>query len=65
MVRSNSNIHSGFADMSSAVSVVDGFNLPVQITNTAGCPDASCPQDLNLDCQYSGPPARTVALPHD
>ena len=37
---------------SSAVSLVQGFNLPLEITNTAGCPVASCPVDLGPNCQY-------------
>ncbi|KII90580.1 hypothetical protein PLICRDRAFT_538201 [Plicaturopsis crispa FD-325 SS-3] len=32
------------------VSVVDGFNVPVEITNTQGCSVASCPTDLNANC---------------
>ncbi|KIY72297.1 Osmotin, thaumatin-like protein [Cylindrobasidium torrendii FP15055 ss-10] len=39
------------------VSLVDGFNLPVTITPTAGCSEASCPVDLNPDCpaEIAGP----------
>lgn len=33
-----------------AVSLVDGFNLPVRISNNGGCPVADCPKDLNRDC---------------
>ncbi|KAK7029384.1 hypothetical protein VNI00_014638 [Paramarasmius palmivorus] len=32
------------------VSVVDGFNIPMAITNNMNCPDASCPVDLNQNC---------------
>jgi len=39
------------------VSLVQGFNLPLEITNTAGCSVASCPQDLGPDCpdELKGP----------
>ncbi|GAA5870454.1 hypothetical protein JCM8547_004036 [Rhodosporidiobolus lusitaniae] len=32
------------------VSLVDGFNLPMSITNSAGCNEPSCPTDINEDC---------------
>jgi len=32
------------------VSLVDGFNLPMQIDNTGGCGTASCPNDLTKSC---------------
>ncbi|KIK57603.1 hypothetical protein GYMLUDRAFT_229162 [Collybiopsis luxurians FD-317 M1] len=32
------------------VSLVEGFNLPMEITNSASCSIASCPADLNTDC---------------
>ncbi|CAE6368434.1 unnamed protein product [Rhizoctonia solani] len=32
------------------VSLVDGFNLPVRISNTGGCGVAECTVDLNKDC---------------
>ncbi|KAK0188766.1 thaumatin [Armillaria mellea] len=32
------------------VSLVDGFNIPMSITNNAGCSTASCPTNLNTDC---------------
>jgi len=32
------------------VSVVDGYNLPMAITNTGGCNIASCPVDLGPNC---------------
>ncbi|KAG8689448.1 hypothetical protein FRC11_002533, partial [Ceratobasidium sp. 423] len=32
------------------VSLVDGFNLPIQITNNVGCPVVDCPIDLNPNC---------------
>ncbi|KAG7100254.1 hypothetical protein E1B28_002026 [Marasmius oreades] len=32
------------------VSLVDGSNVPMSITNDVGCPIADCPVDLNGDC---------------
>ncbi|EIW81452.1 thaumatin-like protein [Coniophora puteana RWD-64-598 SS2] len=32
------------------VSLVDGFNIPMAITNTGSCSVASCPADLNANC---------------
>ncbi|KAH9834846.1 thaumatin [Rhodofomes roseus] len=32
------------------VSLVDGFNIPMTITNTVNCAVASCPVDLNANC---------------
>lgn len=32
------------------VSVVDGFNMPVSITNDKGCMISDCPADLNANC---------------
>ncbi|KAM5538515.1 hypothetical protein V8D89_007848 [Ganoderma adspersum] len=32
------------------VSVVDGFNIPMSITNNRGCHEASCKADLNPNC---------------
>ncbi|KAK7452649.1 hypothetical protein VKT23_012048 [Stygiomarasmius scandens] len=32
------------------VSVVDGANIPLEITNNAGCKAPSCKADLNADC---------------
>ncbi|KAH9846701.1 thaumatin family-domain-containing protein [Lenzites betulinus] len=32
------------------VSLVDGYNLPVAITNSANCPLADCPVDLGPNC---------------
>ncbi|KAL4252435.1 Osmotin/thaumatin-like superfamily protein [Pleurotus pulmonarius] len=39
------------------VSLVDGFNLPMAITNNQGCPNANCPADLNANCpaELGGP----------
>lgn len=39
------------------VSLVDGFNLPMRITNNVGCPVAECPVDLGPSCpsQLQGP----------
>ncbi|KAG9087063.1 hypothetical protein FRC06_002752, partial [Ceratobasidium sp. 370] len=34
------------------VSLVDGFNLPVKIQPTGGCPVADCPVDLVAQCPY-------------
>ncbi|THU88101.1 thaumatin-like protein [Dendrothele bispora CBS 962.96] len=32
------------------VSLVDGYNLPLRITNNVGCPVADCPVDLGPNC---------------
>ncbi|KDQ56819.1 hypothetical protein JAAARDRAFT_179503 [Jaapia argillacea MUCL 33604] len=32
------------------VSLVDGYNLPMSITNSVGCPIADCPVDLGPNC---------------
>ncbi|KAK7018285.1 thaumatin-like protein, partial [Favolaschia claudopus] len=32
------------------VSLVDGFNVPITVTNTVGCDIPSCPTDLNPTC---------------
>ncbi|GAA6013277.1 hypothetical protein JCM10207_000840 [Rhodosporidiobolus poonsookiae] len=32
------------------VSLVDGFNLPMSITNNAGCAEPSCSANINADC---------------
>ncbi|KAH9474686.1 Thaumatin-like protein 1 [Psilocybe cubensis] len=32
------------------VSLVDGYNLPMRITNNKGCPVADCPVDLGPNC---------------
>lgn len=32
------------------VSLVDGYNLPMRISNNVGCPVASCPVDLGPNC---------------
>ncbi|RPD61133.1 thaumatin-like protein [Lentinus tigrinus ALCF2SS1-7] len=39
------------------VSLVDGFNMPMSITNNKNCHSASCPADLNFNCpsQLTGP----------
>ncbi|KII96153.1 hypothetical protein PLICRDRAFT_49044 [Plicaturopsis crispa FD-325 SS-3] len=39
------------------VSLVDGFNIPLAITNDKDCSVASCPVDLNADCpeELAGP----------
>lgn len=33
-----------------AVSLVDGYDLPMSITNNVGCPVANCPVDLGPNC---------------
>ena len=33
-----------------SVSLVDGYNLPMSITNDVGCNVADCNADLNNDC---------------
>ena len=40
-----------------AVSLVDGYNLPVRIDNNQGCGVADCPVDLNPNCpaELAGP----------
>ncbi|TFK94007.1 thaumatin-like protein [Polyporus arcularius HHB13444] len=39
------------------VSLVDGYNLPVRISNNKGCPVADCPVDLGPNCpaEIQGP----------
>ncbi|RPD61751.1 thaumatin-like protein [Lentinus tigrinus ALCF2SS1-7] len=39
------------------VSIVDGFNLPMRISNNKGCPAPDCPVDLNPNCpaELKGP----------
>lgn len=37
--------------ITSPVSIVDGYDLPMRITNTAGCPVADCAVDLIPNCQ--------------
>ncbi|KAG5637268.1 hypothetical protein H0H81_005201, partial [Sphagnurus paluster] len=32
------------------VSLVDGYNLPMRISNNVGCPVAECAKDLGPDC---------------
>ena len=32
------------------VSLVDGFDIPMAVTNSGGCSEASCPVDLNANC---------------
>ena len=34
-----------------SVSLVDGYNLPMAITNSANCPVADCPVDLGPNCE--------------
>ena len=36
--------------MRDAVSLVDGYNLPVRIDNNKGCGIADCPVDLGPNC---------------
>lgn len=38
-----------------SVSLVDGYNLPVAVTNSVGCPEASCPVDLAPNCASHTP----------
>lgn len=33
------------------VSLVDGYNLPMRITNNKGCPVAECAVDLGPNCE--------------
>ncbi|KAI1789072.1 Osmotin thaumatin-like protein [Ganoderma leucocontextum] len=39
------------------VSLVDGFNIPMSVTNNQGCSVADCPVDLNANCpsELAGP----------
>lgn len=34
------------------VSLVDGYDLPMRIDNSVGCPVADCPVDLGPACQF-------------
>jgi hypothetical protein len=36
-----------------AVSLVDGYNLPLSVTNNVGCSTADCPVDLGPSCTHS------------
>lgn len=47
------------------VSLVDGFNVPVTITNDQGCPVANCPVDLNPNCPQAlkGPVNASTGVP--
>ncbi|KAI3611705.1 protein phosphatase [Moniliophthora roreri] len=42
------------------VSVVDGFNIPMAITNSQSCAEASCPVDLNQNCN-----SKVLLMPTD
>lgn len=33
------------------VSLVDGYNLPMRVSNSVGCPNAECPVDLGPNCR--------------
>ena len=35
------------------VSLVDGYNLPMSITNNKGCHKADCPVDLGPNCVFT------------
>ena len=35
------------------VSLVDGYNLPLRISNNVGCGVADCPVDLGPDCEFA------------
>ena len=39
-----------FLLLSCTASLVDGYNLPLRITNSVGCPVADCPVDLGPGC---------------
>jgi hypothetical protein len=49
-------IHTSFKKFagsdSLSVSLVDGYNLPLSVTNNVGCPTADCPVDLGPNCRY-------------
>lgn len=38
-----------------AVSLVDGYNLPIRIDNNQGCGVADCPVDLVSNCTLTSP----------
>lgn len=35
------------------VSLVDGYNLPLRVSNNKGCHVADCPVDLGPNCEWS------------
>ena len=47
------------------VSLVDGYNLPMAITNSANCPVADCLVDLGPNCElrFSCSSSRLINLP--
>ena len=47
------------------VSLVDGFNLPVRISNNKGCPTSDCPVDLNPNCEATSPVPSALTFGHD
>jgi hypothetical protein len=52
MVRNGFTIHvQELTVMDVSVSIVDGYNLPISITNSQGCPVADCPVDLGPNCE--------------
>ena len=46
-----------------AVSLVDGFNIPIRVDNDKGCSVADCPVDLNPTCVSPSPsPPRNIQI---
>lgn len=52
--------------LSHLVSLVDGFNLPMEVTFTAGidCPAAGCPVDLIPNCEFLSNAPKKATLSH-
>lgn len=58
-----------FANLYASVSLVDGYNLPMAVTNSANCPVADCPVDLGPNCENVGAclshaPHASLQVPH-
>ena len=34
------------------MSLVDGYNIPMKITNNVGCDESDCSTDLGPDCKW-------------
>lgn len=46
------------------MSLVDGYNLPIRIDNSAGCGVADCPVDLGPDCELDRGGYGSLTLTH-
>ena len=44
------------------VSLVDGYNLPMAVTNSVGCSVADCPVDLGPSCKLNSLFCGTVLM---